>query len=195
MSCFRAALQLPARVKRSEVTELSVQNWGAKRLSFVPALSEGLAGGEGCLAATGRQRRGERCSNYCSDWCLAGWTMFRQILHEELLSSRNKCSDGSHPGAGHLRELQLSSLRSKNWGSVSLQGHFWLHLHMNLFLLDQTCNCDGRYLWHGSFSLFFSSLLLAKVLNVPITFPVAIVELISCSLEWWNQMLDTFLIK
>lgn len=80
MSCFRAALQLSARVKRSEVTELSVQNWGAKRLSFVPVLPEGLAGGEGCLAATGRQHRGDRCSNYCSDWCLAGWTMFRYCM-------------------------------------------------------------------------------------------------------------------
>lgn len=159
MSCSRAALQLPARVKRSEVAELSVQNWGAERLSFVPALQEGLAGGEGCLAATGR---GERYFNYCSDWCLAGWTMFGQILLEELLSSRDKRSDGSHPGAGHLGEFKLSSLRSKNQGSVSLQGHFWLRLHMKLFLLDQTCNCDGRYLWHGSFRLFFHLFYLTK---------------------------------
>lgn len=47
MSCFRAALQPPARVKRRRGDfELSAQDRGAKRLSLMPMPQKGLAEGE-----------------------------------------------------------------------------------------------------------------------------------------------------
>lgn len=219
MSCFRAALHPPARVRRSWGDfELSAQNWGAKKLSLMPMPQQGLTGGEGwkswypalvmwqsaskvLLLPVGRvEVRGVSNIAVTGGWQAGlslGWYPLktcRLIPLEEMLSSRNKCSD----------ESQVLDI----WGNLGC--------HCSEARIEGVCLCEeisgyictwNCFFWTSHVALWwqifvvwisqsvFGSPSFAKVLEVLIMFPVAIVELISCSLEWWNQMLHTFLIE
>lgn len=120
-------------------------------------------------------------------------TTLRLISLKEVLSNRNKCSDES-------QVLNISGTSGCHCSEARMEGVFLCEISGYICTWNCFCWTSHITLWWQIFVVWLCQSVfwfpsLAKVLEVLIMFPVAIVEVISCSLEWWNQMLDTFLIK